>query len=43
MAREVNQVLGQIITEERGVSAEKGEEVVKQMRSGGVYQEDVWS
>lgn len=43
MAREVNQVLGQIIAEERGVSAEKGEEVVKQMRSSGVYQEDVWS
>ncbi len=43
MAREVNDVLGQIIAEERGVDVKKGEEVVKNMRSSGAYQEDVWS
>ena len=43
MAREVNILLGQIIAEQRGISAEKGEEVVKSMRSTNVYQEDVWS
>ncbi|MCJ1252271.1 NADPH-cytochrome P450 reductase [Lignoscripta atroalba] len=43
MAREVNLVLGQIISEQRGISLEKAEEVVKSMRSSGQYQEDVWS
>jgi Sulfite reductase, alpha subunit (flavoprotein) len=43
MAREVNTVLGQIISEKRGLSPEKGEEIVKHMRSSGTYQEDVWS
>ncbi|KAK4941765.1 hypothetical protein LTR10_018369 [Elasticomyces elasticus] len=43
MAREVNDVLGQIIAQERGVDAAKAEQVVKGMRSSGVYQEDVWS
>jgi len=43
MAREVSVVLGKIIAEQRGLSAEKGEEVVKGMRSNGQYQEDVWS
>lgn len=43
MAREVNVVLGQIIAEQRGLSPEKGEEIVKTMRNTGVYQEDVWS
>lgn len=43
MAREVNVVLGQIIAEQRGISLEKGEEVVKAMRSSNQYQEDVWS
>lgn len=43
MAREVNVVLGQIIAEHRGLSPEKGEEVVKTMRNTGTYQEDVWS
>ncbi|KAL2004014.1 hypothetical protein VTN02DRAFT_1077 [Thermoascus thermophilus] len=43
MAREVNIVLGQIIAEHRGLTPEKGEEIVKQMRSNGTYQEDVWS
>lgn len=43
MAREVNIVLGQIIAEHRGLTPDKGEEIVKQMRSNGTYQEDVWS
>lgn len=43
MAREVSVVLGQIIAEQRGISTEKGEEVVKAMRSNNQYQEDVWS
>jgi len=43
MAREVNEVLGQIIAKERGIDEKKAEQVVKSMRSSGVYQEDVWS
>ena len=43
MAREVNLVLGHIIAEQRGIPVEKGEEIVKHMRSSGSYQEDVWS
>lgn len=43
MAREVNEVLGQIIEKERGVPKAKAEQIVKSMRSSGVYQEDVWS
>ncbi|ODM20181.1 NADPH--cytochrome P450 reductase [Aspergillus cristatus] len=43
MAREVNLVLGQIIAENRGFGPERGEEMVKHMRSSGSYQEDVWS
>jgi NADPH-ferrihemoprotein reductase len=43
MAREVNDVLGQVVAKERGVEAKRGEEVVKNMRSMGSYQEDVWS
>ncbi|KAK2763341.1 NADPH-cytochrome P450 reductase [Arachnomyces sp. PD_36] len=43
MAREVNVVLAQLIAEHRGLKAEKGEELVKHMRSSGTYQEDVWS
>ena len=43
MAREVNTILGKIISEQRGVSPEKGEEIVKNMRSSNQYQEDVWS
>ena len=43
MAREVNDVLGQIITEQRGVPKQKGEEIVKGMRAANQYQEDVWS
>ncbi|KAF9885889.1 NADPH-cytochrome P450 reductase [Aspergillus nanangensis] len=43
MAREVNLVLGQIIAKQRGLPAERAEEMVKHMRSSGSYQEDVWS
>lgn len=43
MAREVNEVLAQIIEKERGVTKEKAEQIVKGMRSSGAYQEDVWS
>lgn len=43
MAREVSDVLAQIISEQRGVSKQKGEEVVKSMRASNQYQEDVWS
>lgn len=43
MARDVNAVLGQILADQRGLPAEKGEELVKQMRNNGTYQEDVWS
>lgn len=43
MAREVNDILAGIISEKRGVSKQKGEEIVKGMRAGGQYQEDVWS
>lgn len=43
MAREVNTILGQIISEQRGIPESKGEEIVKSMRSSNAYQEDVWS
>ena len=43
MAREVNEILSQIISEHRGVDKKKAEEVVKGMRSANQYQEDVWS
>ncbi|MCJ1454826.1 hypothetical protein MMC28_005179 [Mycoblastus sanguinarius] len=43
MARAVTEELAKIISQERGVSLEKGEEVVKAMRSSNQYQEDVWS
>ncbi|EAW06773.1 NADPH--hemoprotein reductase cprA [Aspergillus clavatus NRRL 1] len=43
MAREVNLVLGKIIAKSRGLPDDKGEEMVKHMRSSGSYQEDVWS
>lgn len=43
MAREVNIMLGKIVAEKRGLSTEKGEELVKSMRSSNQYQEDVWS
>lgn len=43
MAREVNTLLGKVISEKRGVSEQKGEEIVKAMRASNQYQEDVWS
>lgn len=43
MARDVSNTLVKIISEKRGVSPEKAEEVVKGWRAAGVYQEDVWS
>lgn len=43
MAREVNTLIGQIIAEQRGIPESKAEEIVKQMRSSNLYQEDVWS
>jgi len=43
MAREVNTILGKIISEQRGIPESKGEELVKSMRTSNQYQEDVWS
>ena len=43
MAREVNDILASVIEQERDVPKEKAEQIVKSMRSSGVYQEDVWS
>ena len=43
MAREVNDTLIDIITEQRGVPKQKGEEIVKGMRAANQFQEDVWS
>ncbi|KAL2158985.1 hypothetical protein VTH06DRAFT_3016 [Thermothelomyces fergusii] len=43
MAREVNAVLAQILSTERGIPEAKAEEIVKQMRQANQYQEDVWS
>lgn len=43
MAREVNTALGKLIAEQRGVSEQRAEEIVKSMRSSNTYQEDVWS
>jgi NADPH-ferrihemoprotein reductase len=43
MARDVNDVLSTIISEQRNVSKQKGEEIVKGMRAANQYQEDVWS
>lgn len=38
MAREVNTVLAQIISEQRGVPEARGEEIVKNMRASNQYQ-----
>jgi len=43
MAREVNSLLAQIISQERSVPESRAEEIVKQMRASNQYQEDVWS
>ena len=38
MAREVNAVLAQILSEQRGISEAKAEEIVKNMRAANQYQ-----
>ena len=38
MAREVNAVLGQILAENRGITEQKAEEIVKNMRAANQYQ-----
>ena len=43
MARAVNEELSKIISQQRGVSTEQGESIVKAMRASNQYQEDVWS
>ena len=43
MAREVKLILGQILAQQNGMAVEKGENLVKQLRSSCRYQEDVWS
>jgi NADPH-ferrihemoprotein reductase len=43
MAREVNVLLGKIISKQRGIPETKAEEIVKAMRASNQYQEDVWS
>lgn len=43
MAREVNTIIAQIISGQRGLPETKGEEIVKAMRASNQYQEDVWS
>ncbi|KAL2836410.1 hypothetical protein BJY01DRAFT_258674 [Aspergillus pseudoustus] len=43
MAREVNLVLCNIVSEQWGMSPERSEEMVKHMRSSGSYLADVWS
>ncbi|KAI9727015.1 MAG: NADPH-cytochrome P450 reductase [Cirrosporium novae-zelandiae] len=43
MARDVNLVLIQIISEQRGIEVSRAEEIVRMMRSRNMYQEDVWS
>jgi NADPH-ferrihemoprotein reductase len=43
MAREVNTLLSKIISQQRNISEQKAEEIVKAMRASNQYQEDVWS
>lgn len=43
MAREVNTLLGKIISKYRNLSESKGDDIVKAMRASNQYQEDVWS
>ncbi|KAH8721679.1 hypothetical protein BGZ61DRAFT_347100 [Ilyonectria robusta] len=43
MAKQVHDVLVQLIEDHRGLSREGAEEIVKNMRSSSQYQEDVWS
>jgi NADPH-ferrihemoprotein reductase len=43
MARDVNALVAQIISKERGIPETKAEDIVRSMRSSNLYQEDVWS
>ncbi|KAK9455510.1 hypothetical protein V1511DRAFT_294624 [Dipodascopsis uninucleata] len=43
MAKDVASTLGKIISQQRDIPEEKGEEIVKIMRTQNQYQEDVWS
>ncbi|KAK9464837.1 hypothetical protein V1512DRAFT_84225 [Lipomyces arxii] len=43
MAKEVSAALAKIISSQRGIPDEQGEEIVKSMRAQNLYQEDVWS
>lgn len=43
MAKDVAILIEKIIKEQRGVEASVAEEIVKTMRSEGLYQEDAWS
>jgi len=43
MAREVNTLLGKLISKHRNLPESKGDEIVKAMRASNQYQEDVWS
>lgn len=43
MAREVHAAFTEIIAQQRGVTSEKAESMIKSMRSNNTYQEDVWS
>lgn len=42
MAREVQQTLAKIISEQRGMDIAKAEDFVKSMKTQNAYQEDVW-
>lgn len=42
MARDVQTTLVDIISEQRGISKQKAEDVVKNMKTQNLYQEDVW-
>ncbi|ANB12223.1 Ncp1p [Sugiyamaella lignohabitans] len=42
MARDVQSALARIISSQRNISLEKGEETVKAMKAQNIYQEDVW-
>ncbi|KAK9240296.1 hypothetical protein V1525DRAFT_353960 [Lipomyces kononenkoae] len=43
MAKDVSASLAKIISQQRGIAEEQGEEIVKSMRAQNLYQEDVWS
>ncbi|KAK9320725.1 hypothetical protein V1517DRAFT_197856 [Lipomyces orientalis] len=43
MAKDVSASLAKIISQQRDIAEEQGEEIVKSMRAQNLYQEDVWS